>query len=334
MSVNTKSSFPEMEFSARILQRIPLPTFVLDSHHTVIHWNTALERLTGMPASGVVGTGNHWQAFYRRQRPLMADLIVDGAEESLMARYYDGKLRKSWHTGEAYEAELFFPDMGAGGKWMIVTAAPIPGADGGMVGAVQTLQDITERRLAEEEARENERRYRELSITDSLTKLYNSRHFFRQLKQEVERAERYHQPLSLILLDIDNFKGYNDTYGHMEGDRVLARLAEVIRKNLRSADTGFRYGGEEFTVLLPQTERECAFSAAERLRESFARTPLSPLPGVEVFMTVSIGVGRYVCGEKENAFVKRVDAGMYAAKQGGKNRVVCAGETAPRGMER
>jgi diguanylate cyclase (GGDEF)-like protein len=186
------------------------------------------------------------------------------------------------------------------------------------------LQDITEHRLAEEELRENEKRYRELSITDSLTKLYNSRHFFKQLKQEVERAERYHQPLSLILLDIDNFKGYNDTYGHMEGDRVLAALAEVIRKNLRSSDPGFRYGGEEFTVLLPQTDRESAFSAAERLRESFADTVLSPLPGVDVHMTVSIGAGQFLPGENEDAFVKRVDAGMYKAKQSGKNRVLFA----------
>jgi diguanylate cyclase (GGDEF)-like protein len=313
-----------MELSALILQRIPVPTFVIDNNHTVTHWNSALERLTDVSATGVEGTGDAWKAFYQAQRPLLADFVVEGAEECLMAGHYEGKLRRSSRIEGAYEAELFFPDMGNGGKWMIVTAAPIPGADGNIVGAVQTMQDITERRLAEEEARENEKRYRELSITDSLTKLYNSRHFFRQLKQEVERSERYQLPLSLILLDIDNFKGYNDTYGHMEGDRVLAKLAEVIRTNLRSSDTGFRYGGEEFTVLLPQTERESAVSAAERLRESFAHTPLFPVPGGEVFMTVSIGVGQHRAGEKENDFVRRVDAGMYRAKQNGKNRVIAA----------
>lgn len=283
-----------------------------------------MEKLTGIPASGVVGTGNHWRAFYRSERSLMADLLVDNADESVMSGNYGEKFRKSSHIDEAYEAEVFFPEMGNGGKWLIITAAPIQGGEGSIVGAVQTLQDITENRLAEEELRENEKRYREMSITDSLTKLYNSRHFFRQLKQEMERAERYRQPLSLILLDIDNFKGYNDAYGHMEGDKALAALADVIRSDLRSSDTGFRYGGEEFTVLLPQAGLENAISAAERLRESFANTPLSPLPGVEVQMTVSIGTGQYLPGEMDTDFVKRVDAAMYRAKQSGKNRVYFA----------
>jgi diguanylate cyclase (GGDEF)-like protein len=314
----------EAELSAEILQRIPVPTFVIDQNHKVTHWNKALEKLTDIPSTSVMGTGNHWSAFYRSERPLMADLVVDQTEESLISAHYNGNSRKSFHVEDAYEAEVFFPDMHNGGKWMIITAAPISGADGSIAGAVQTLQDITERKLAEEEVRESEKRFRDLSITDSLTKLYNSRHFFRQLKQEVERVERYKQPLSLILLDIDNFKGYNDTYGHMEGDRVLAALADVIRKNLRSSDNGFRYGGEEFTVLLPQTDRERAFTAAERLREHFAETVLTPLPGVEVGMTVSIGVGQHLPGEKEAAFVKRVDDAMYRAKQSGKNRVLCA----------
>jgi diguanylate cyclase (GGDEF)-like protein len=323
-SVKTKANSGEMELSAQILRRIPVPTFVIDRNHTVTHWNTALEKLTDIPASRIMGTQNHWRAFYRSEQPLMADLVLDRVEESLIARHYNGKFRKSLHVEEAYDAEIFFPDMGNSGKWMIITAAPIPGDNGSLIGAVQTLQDITERRLAEEEVRESEKRYRELSITDSLTKLYNSRHFFNQLEHEVARAERYNQPLSLILLDIDNFKGYNDTYGHMEGDRVLAALADVIRKNLRSSDTGFRYGGEEFTVLLPQTDGESALSAAERLRANFADTALSPLPGAEVHMTVSIGAGQYIPGEKETAFVKRVDAAMYRAKQSGKNRVLCS----------
>ncbi len=322
--MKTRVKTGELELSAEILQRIPVPTFVIDQNHTVTHWNPALEKLTGFPSSKILGTGYHWSAFYRSERPLMADLVVDRTEESLITTHYNGNARKSLHVEDAYEAEVFFPDMHNGGKWMIITAAPIPGPDGAVIGAVQTLQDITERRLAEEELRHSENRYREMSITDSLTKLYNSRHFFKLLKHEVERAERYHQPLSLILLDIDNFKRYNDTYGHMEGDRALAMLAEVIRKSLRSSDTGFRYGGEEFTVLLPQTERENALSAAERVRESFAETALYPLPGVEVHMTVSIGAGQYLPGEKEDTFVKRVDAAMYLAKQSGKNRVLFA----------
>jgi diguanylate cyclase (GGDEF)-like protein len=107
----------------------------------------------------------------------------------------------------------------------------------------------------------------------------------------------------------------------MEGDRVLVFLADVIRNNLRHTDTGFRYGGEEFTVLLPQTRLEDVMTAAERLRESFANTPLSPLPGVSARLTISVGAGQYIHGEMEDKFVKRIDSAMYRAKKGGKNQV-------------
>jgi diguanylate cyclase (GGDEF)-like protein len=301
-----------------------VPTFVIDADHRVTHWNLAMESLTGFTAAEMVGTRMHWKAFYASEQPLMADLVVDNANEEAIGSYYHDNYRKSTLIDSAYEVEKFFPGLGASGRWLFFTAAPIHDGDGIIIGAVQTLLDVTERKLAEEDIREREKRYKELSITDSLTKLYNSRHFFRQLRQEVDRANRYGQPLSLVLLDIDNFKRYNDTYGHMEGDRVLSVLAEVIRGNVRSTDTAFRYGGEEFTVILPQTEIESAMAVAERLRESFAKTVLTPLPDVAVSMTVSIGVSRYIPAEKDSVFIKRADAGMYTAKQRGKNQVFFA----------
>jgi diguanylate cyclase (GGDEF)-like protein len=322
--MNSKATDKDLELLSRILQRISVPTFVINADHKVTHWNLAMENLTGFTAAEMVGTSAHWRAFYASEQPLMADLVVENADEEAIAGYYQDKYRKSTLIDAAYEVEKFFPGLGVSGRWLFFTAAPIQDDDGGIIGAVQTLVDVTERKLAEEEIRESEKRYKELSITDSLTKLYNSRHFFRQLRQEVERANRYGQPLSLVLLDIDNFKGYNDTYGHLEGDRVLSVLSDVIRRNVRSTDTAFRYGGEEFTVILPQTEKESALSVAERLRESFANTVLSPRPGVAVSMTVSIGVSQYVRGEQDAVFIKRADAGMYTAKQRGKNQVFFA----------
>ncbi len=309
------------ELLSQVLQKIPVPTFVIDQEHIVIHWNKALENLTGYQASEMVGTVDHWKAFYPLQKPLLADLVVDNVRENAIAGYYDGKYRKSPLSEGAYEVENFFPCLGNNGRWLFFTATPIPDTDGVILGAVQTLQDITERKIVEDELRESEKRYRELSITDSLTKLYNSRHFFRQLRQEIERAKRYEEPLSLILLDIDNFKGYNDTYGHLEGDRVLAVLADVIRETLRSADSAYRYGGEEFTVILPETEGENALLVAERLRKCFEETVLSPLPRSEVHMTVSVGVTQYAPGEEDSVFIKRADSAMYTAKTSGKNRV-------------
>ena len=309
------------ELLSQVLQKISVPTFVIDRDHLVIHWNRALENLTGYQASEMVGSSDHWKAFYAMQKPLLADLVVDNVREHAIAGYYDGKYRKSSLSEGADEVEDYFAGLGDAGRWLFFTATPIPDTDGVMLGAVQTLQDITERKIVEDELRESEKRYRELSITDSLTKLFNSRHFFRQLRQEIERAKRYEEPLSLILLDIDNFKGYNDTYGHLEGDRVLAVLAEVIRETLRSADSAYRYGGEEFTVILPETEGENALLVAERLRKCFEETVLSPLPRSEVHMTVSVGVTQYIPGEEDSVLIKRADSAMYTAKTSGKNRV-------------
>lgn len=189
---------------------------------------------------------------------------------------------------------------------------------------VAVFKNITERKRAEKELIESEKRYKALSITDSLTKLFNSRHFFDQLRYEVERTDRYSNPLSLILLDIDDFKKYNDTYGHLEGDKVLSVLADAISENLRHIDSAYRYGGEEFTVLLPGTECENAFIVAERIRKSFENSILSPLKRLEVHKTISVGVGEYVPGEKESSFLERVDMGMYRAKKLGKNQVCLA----------
>ena len=131
-------------------------------------------------------------------------------------------------------------------------------ADGDIVGAIETLQDVSERRRAEEALRESEERYRTLSLTDTLTGLFNTRHLHERLPAEIERAQRYNRPLSLLVLDCDHFKRINDTFGHLEGDRVLQGLAGVIRDCLRRSDSAFRYGGEEFVVLLPETELTAA----------------------------------------------------------------------------
>jgi diguanylate cyclase (GGDEF)-like protein/PAS domain S-box-containing protein len=215
-------------------------------------------------------------------------------------------------TGRPEKFDFDFKQIGA---WLSIS---VYSTEKGYFVAV--FDDITERKRTEDEIRCRENRYRELSMTDSLTKLYNSRHFFNRLNYEVDRAKRYRQPLSLVLLDIDNFKGYNDTYGHFEGDKVIRVLAEVIRKNLRHIDMAFRYGGEEFTVLLPETASNNAFIVAERIRENFAKTELCPVPESKVHMTISIGVGQYIPDEQVPTFLKRVDEGMYRAKELGKNQ--------------
>ncbi|MFZ1037064.1 MAG: GGDEF domain-containing protein, partial [Smithella sp.] len=169
--------------------------------------------------------------------------------------------------------------------------------------------------------KENEQRYLELSIIDDLTQLYNSRHFHAQLEKEIERFNRYEQPLTLLMLDLDKFKEFNDTYGHVEGNHVLSRFGEVIKRCLRNPDFAYRYGGEEFTIMLPMTTSEEGIITAKRIQAEFKKEAFTPMPGKEVFVTMSIGLAQYKPKEDLRAFVDRVDRLMYQAKKDGRNRI-------------
>ena len=185
----------------------------------------------------------------------------------------------------------------------------------------ERLGRVMERKWAEEALRKSEERYHELSIIDGLTQLYNSRHFYLQLKNEIERSNRHGQPLTILLLDLDNYKAFNDAYGHIEGDQVLLRLGQVLKRCLRQTDSAYRYGGEEFTILLPMTTSKNAAVTAERIRTEFKKEIFSPAPGQDIHMTVSIGLAQYKTKEEMKVFVNRVDQLMYQAKNNGKDRV-------------
>ncbi len=169
--------------------------------------------------------------------------------------------------------------------------------------------------------RESEKKYRELSIIDDLTQLYNSRQFYHDLQMELDRVNRYQQPLTLLLLDIDNFKAFNDAYGHVEGDQVLLRLGQVVKRCLRQTDSAYRYGGEEFTILLPMTTSQDAAVTAERIRTEIKKEHFHPGSGNDVHITVSIGLAQYRTGEEMKPFVHRVDQLMYQGKTTGKDKV-------------
>lgn len=164
-------------------------------------------------------------------------------------------------------------------------------------------------------------RLKELSITDGLTGLYNSRHFYTQLNREADRSNRYLHTLSLLLLDIDNFKIYNDSFGHLEGDKALAAMAETISSQLRTMDTAYRYGGEEFTVILPEATGEEGVIVAERIREAVGNISFSPDSEQKINVTISIGATEYHPPEKTSALVRRADRAMYISKQEGRNKV-------------
>ncbi|WP_419655978.1 response regulator modulated diguanylate cyclase [Desulfosarcina variabilis str. Montpellier] len=181
---------------------------------------------------------------------------------------------------------------------------------------------LKERRLNQERLQMLEE-LKKLSITDGLTQLYNSRYFYSQIKGEIERFNRYGHQLSLLLLDIDHFKAYNDTFGHLEGDKILVRIGRIIKSCLRKMDTAYRYGGEEFTIVLPGTPGEEAKTVAERLRAAVAAEDFADNDTAENRITISIGVTQYCHEEPISSFVQRADQAMYQSKQNGRNKVSC-----------
>ncbi len=161
----------------------------------------------------------------------------------------------------------------------------------------------------------------QLAITDALTKLFNSRHFFRQIKQEMERHDRYDHALSLMILDIDHFKLYNDSWGHLEGDKVLMAIGRIINSCMRSMDTAYRYGGEEFAILLPETRLKKACVVGNRIRDLISSAVFEPRPGKYCSVTISIGAGELKEGEDFTSFIQRTDRALYKSKEDGRNRL-------------
>jgi diguanylate cyclase (GGDEF)-like protein len=165
----------------------------------------------------------------------------------------------------------------------------------------------------------------ELSVTDDLTHLYNVRYQNAALRREVSRSRRYRVPVSLIFLDLDGFKSVNDRHGHLWGSRTLIEVGAVIRSVVREIDVVSRFGGDEFTVILPQTSAAGAKVIAERLRQRIAATVFLRAHGLEVKVTASLGIATYPDhGRTEEDLVSRADQAMYAAKAAGKNRVQSA----------
>jgi two-component system cell cycle response regulator len=179
---------------------------------------------------------------------------------------------------------------------------------------------LKERQLSSERTRMMQK-LQKLATTDGLTKLYNSRSFYSQLELEVDRYNRYKHPLSLLLLDIDNFKEFNDNFGHLEGDKVLVRFSQIIKSCLRTNDSAYRYGGEEFTVILPETNGDEAKTVAQRIRSSLETEKFKPIPDKNAKITISIGVTQYFPKEELSAFIRRADKAMYLSKKNGRNRV-------------
>lgn len=220
---------------------------------------------------------------------------------------------------QSYQMEKRYFRKGGQLIWALLSVATVRDANGKVRYFISQIQDVTERQRMLNKLRDQ-------ANLDYLTGLYNRRYFIERGTQELSRAARYAKPLSMLMLDIDVFKQINDTRGHRTGDLVLRHLSRTLGETLRTIDLCGRLGGEEFAVLLPETDAAAAFETAERLRAAIAASAVVPEDGPPVRYTVSIGVTTLNTPDSNiDTLLGLADQGLYQAKRTGRNRVCVGG---------
>lgn len=262
----------------------------------IVYVNKAFTELTGYTPE---------QALGRTPRMLQGPLTEPAARE---------RIRKALEQGRRVRTEI--SNYTADGRCYVADLHLVPLHDdsGEISHWVAIKRDLTEQKA-------HERLLFEMAITDSLTGVANRRQLLYRCKEELARARRYGQPLSLLMFDLDHFKQVNDTHGHGAGDAVLKAVAEACRSRLRECDLLARVGGEEFAVVLPETPGQGALVVAERLRRAIEGLAFD-LGGSSVGVTASFGVA---CRQEEDVdplvILSRADSALYEAKRAGRNRV-------------
>jgi diguanylate cyclase (GGDEF)-like protein/PAS domain S-box-containing protein len=273
--------------------------FTVDTEGYVLKFNKGSEMHFGYTQAEIVG------------KPLVRLFVNEADERKILNNVLLG--------GRSVDEEV--PMKTAEGETILlnISIAEMKTDEGEIIGLVVTAKDITEKKKLELELRKKNELLSRLAITDSLTELYNVRHFHHQIRRELSRLRRNPgRQLALIMIDIDHFKELNDTEGHQVGDEVLRSLAQVITVCIRrDVDSAFRYGGDELVVILPDTDKMHARIAAERIQKQFGAFKFGRT-------SLSVGIAEARSDDDADSLIKRTDEALYESKRGGRARITLA----------
>lgn len=298
----------------QLLQTLDNGLILLDVDYQVQLWNSFMENHSGIATSHARGQN-------------LFDLFPE-LPESWLKRKIDSVFSlhsRAFCTWEEHPRLFNFkstrPLTGHSAlMYQNITLIPLSGVNGQITHVCLLVYDVTEIATRKKELESANETLQQLSRTDKLTELYNRGYWEECLEQEFKRCKRSKRPASLILFDIDHFKTFNDKHGHAAGDEVLRAVARAIRQAQRATDISGRYGGEEFGIVLPETNKAQALLVAERLRERIAGT-IVDWEGTPLQVTVSLGIAEYADTlEEHQSWLELSDRALYQAKAGGRNR--------------
>jgi diguanylate cyclase (GGDEF)-like protein/PAS domain S-box-containing protein len=279
---------------------LPIPVAYISPSGTMLDVTKAFEELLGYPIVEIVGRS----------------LFDFCREEAKMGQVHEFTLSGKRVTN--YEVCCI---TDSGGRDIPVSVSTLMRTDtetGQPIGYFATFIDITKRKQAEEALRESEERYRALSAIDELTGLYNRRHFYEMLETEMHRTQRYGRAFSLAMLDLDGFKEYNDRFGHISGNSVLQSFAQTLKSSLRKPDIAFRYGGDEFTIILPATSADMAKETVDRIGSEWLQVAREQYPGAKTPLGFSAGIAQFPeNAETADGLLNLADAALYHSKRQG-----------------
>jgi diguanylate cyclase len=308
------SDIAELHLLLGVIQNVDVGLVILDRDYRIRSWNGFMENHSGLSPSSVIGEVLFEQfpeipEASMRKKLETVFLLNNRAFTTWQQRPYLMKFDS--YRPITGRSEVMFQNM---------TIFPLASTSGQVEHVCLMLYDVTEQAIDEQALQAANRELDLLGRTDGLTGLYNRRTWEEYLAAEFKRYARSSRASALIMFDIDHFKRVNDTYGHQAGDEVIRRVAETLKKTMRESDIGGRYGGEEFGVVLPDTDNEGGVVFAERLRRMMEQTPVA-YDGQHIEFTISLGIAE-ISGQlsRHTDWLEQADKALYQSKEGGRNR--------------
>lgn len=304
----------ELHWLLAIVQSIDVGVVVLDRDYRVEVWNTFMENRSGMQPAEV-----RQQCFFE---------LFPELDEQWFRRKVENVATLGTPSFTVWEQRPYLlrfknyqPITGLEDfMYQNTTMLPLKSLNGAIEQVCLIIYDVTDVATNRRQLQAANRELQRLSSTDRLTSLYNRGHWEEMLRQEYARHRRYDSGAALVMFDIDHFKAINDRHGHQAGDAVIRQTADLIRQNMRDSDVAGRYGGEEFVVLLPDTDKDGALIFAERLRRSIEAHEVVH-EQAQIRFTVSLGIADLNMPTQSHAqLIEWADSALYASKAGGRNR--------------